>query len=140
MFITFKYVEFTPHFMIRIPIAGVIIEQDGMILFHRREFEPGKGKLDVVGGFVDSGELPAEAAIREAKEESGYDVKLIQKICTEPYFERQHKEIHLYRAAIVSGSEKGSVEGHPVWVKKEDVTKEMFAFEYIYPLFEKWVL
>ena len=58
------------------PCAGVLIEREGRVLLARRGVEPRKGAWDVVGGFVRPEEHPAQAAIREAMEETGLDVVL----------------------------------------------------------------
>src|SRR3989338_3759502 len=115
-----------------IRIAGVIIEKDGKILFNKRKYAPGIGKLDIVGGFVDADETPEQAAIREALEETGYTVLIIKIICIEKYFERQEKELYLFLAEIISGAECSSNEGNPVWKVKQEFSEQDFAFSYIY--------
>ena len=42
----------------------------------RRAIEPGYGKWVVPGGFVDRGEEVLAAAIREAREEAGIDIRI----------------------------------------------------------------
>lgn len=54
--------------------AAVIIEYGGSILFGLRRNEPGKGKLDLPGGFVDPGETAEEGALREVREETGLEL------------------------------------------------------------------
>lgn len=55
---------------------GVIIAQDDKLLLSRRAIDPGKGLWSFPSGYVDLGESPAAAAVREVKEETGYDVRL----------------------------------------------------------------
>lgn len=55
--------------------ACVVPERDGQLLLLRRGISPGRGKWVMPGGFVDRGELPAEAAVREAAEEVGLTVE-----------------------------------------------------------------
>lgn len=58
--------------------VGTIIgtgEAGGIVLV-RRAIEPGYGKWVFPGGYVDRGEPTALAAVREAREESGLDVRL----------------------------------------------------------------
>lgn len=58
------------------PAATVdaVIERDGSVVLVRRRFEPIGWALP--GGFVDPGEKVGDAAVREAKEETGLDVTL----------------------------------------------------------------
>lgn len=56
--------------------VGVMIARDERLLLSRRAIDPGKGRWSFPSGYVDLGESPAAAAIREVKEETGYDVQL----------------------------------------------------------------
>jgi 8-oxo-dGTP diphosphatase len=58
------------------PCAGALIERDGRVLLGRRAGEPRQGNWDVIGGFLEPQEHPAEAAVREALEETGLEVSL----------------------------------------------------------------
>ena len=57
--------------------VGTIIDagEDRLVLV-RRAIEPGYGLWVFPGGYVDRGEVITAAALREAKEESGLDVRL----------------------------------------------------------------
>ena len=48
----------------------------GRVLLARRAVEPGKGKWDCVGGFLEEGEHPADGLRREVREETGLDFVL----------------------------------------------------------------
>lgn len=56
--------------------VGVIISRADRLLLSRRAIDPGKGQWSFPSGFVDLGESPASAAVREVKEETGLDVRL----------------------------------------------------------------
>ena len=68
----FKYPALTADAIIR-------YKKNNLILI-RRKNPPFKGKLALPGGFFDKGETPEHACIREAKEETSLDVKIIKKI------------------------------------------------------------
>ena len=53
------------------PAAVAIIEGHGGLLLARRAAPPHEGTWDLPGGFVESGELPERALVRELKEELG---------------------------------------------------------------------
>lgn len=56
------------------PTVDIIIYKDGKILLIKRKNPPHGWALP--GGFVDEGETVEQAAVREAKEETGLDVEL----------------------------------------------------------------
>lgn len=60
--------------------AGVIVERDGSILLVRRRLNPQQGLWSLPAGFVDAGESPAEAALRETTEETGLRVEIIDLV------------------------------------------------------------
>ena len=110
--------------MKRIPVSAVIIEDEGKILMLRKSYDPRKGKLDFIGGFMDEDETPEQTAIREAKEEAGVEVKLIAKFGEFEYLEREPKLLHMFVAEIVDGKITGSKEGEPVWVELASLVPE----------------
>jgi 8-oxo-dGTP diphosphatase len=51
--------------------AGIILAPNNEIILLKRNIEPGLGKWVFPGGYVDAGEPPEEAAVREVWEEVG---------------------------------------------------------------------
>jgi ADP-ribose pyrophosphatase YjhB (NUDIX family) len=60
----------------KIAVGTIITATAGGIVLVRRAIEPGYGKWVFPGGYVDRGESLTSAAIREAREECGLDVRL----------------------------------------------------------------
>jgi ADP-ribose pyrophosphatase YjhB (NUDIX family) len=58
------------------PTGSVIIVDGSSFLALRRAREPRLGWWDLPGGFCDGWEAPADAAVREAREELGLSVRL----------------------------------------------------------------
>lgn len=56
--------------------AGVVALHQGKLLLLRRGIEPAYGAWVFPGGFVDRGEHPEAAAVREAWEEAGIEVRV----------------------------------------------------------------
>lgn len=63
--------------------VSVYVIKDSKVLFGVRSSNPGKGKLDVPGGFVEVHESAERAAIREAKEE--FDIDITLEVCFGTY-------------------------------------------------------
>jgi 8-oxo-dGTP diphosphatase len=74
----------------------------GGIVLVRRAIEPGYGKWVFPGGYVDRGEEITLAAIREAREESGLDVRIDRLINIYSYAGRAPIVI-VYAATCVGG-------------------------------------
>lgn len=73
------------------PTASVIpVYQNKEILMSKRKKDPGKGKWDFIGGFLNNGEDPLDGAVREFEEETGYkldskDLILVDLVKVSPY-------------------------------------------------------
>ena len=59
------------------PTASVLPVKNGKVLISIRAIEPYKGSYDTIGGFLQLDEHPEETAIRETKEETGLDIKIL---------------------------------------------------------------
>lgn len=86
-------------------ICGVVIEQDGKFLLVQEKKPKVYGQWNLPAGKVDAGESLEQAAVREAKEECGYDVELMAHVLT------LHQAVdlpvfHAFKARIVDGSLK----------------------------------
>lgn len=68
------YKEPPQSFKPRAEIAALFIEHDNRVLMlHRQECKSQGNLWGIPGGKIDKGETPSQAAIREVKEETGYD-------------------------------------------------------------------
>ena len=56
--------------------VGVLIRDGGKILIARRAGEPSKGLWSIPGGLVELGERVRDAAVREAREETGLEIEI----------------------------------------------------------------
>lgn len=105
-------------------VAGCVIKRDGKYLLVQEKQERAYGLWNLPAGYVDRGEEIEVAAIRETKEESGYDVELIEKI--EVYHENSSIPVkHAFRARIVGGELKIQEEEilDARWLTYEEIEK-----------------
>ncbi|MFO7321411.1 MAG: GNAT family N-acetyltransferase [Chloroflexota bacterium] len=66
------------HYDNPVPAVGLLIEKDGGIVLIRRANPPHKGEWTLPSGFIEADESAEEAAIREAEEETGLKIEIIE--------------------------------------------------------------
>lgn len=66
------------HFVNPVPAVGILIEMEGGIVLIRRNHPPHKGEWALPSGFIELDESAEEAALREAEEETGLKVEIIE--------------------------------------------------------------
>jgi 8-oxo-dGTP diphosphatase len=109
--------------------VGTIIRtgRDQLVLV-RRAIEPGYGLWVFPGGYVDRGEEITAAAIREAREESGLDVKLDHLVNIYSYGGRS-PIIIVYAASVIGGELCGDDECLEARLfTREEIPWEQLAF------------
>lgn len=126
------YQQPTPQFKSWVAIAAVYIEYNDKILFlHRQDNNSQGNKWGIPGGKVDKGETPLQAAIREIKEETGYDIskQVIENLGTVyiEYNEKDHFTYHMFRTQLQKdpGAVKINFSEHKgfTWVTPSDGLK-----------------
>ena len=60
--------------------VGILIRKGEEYLMIKRASEPDRGLWSIPGGMVEIGEKAAEAAVREAEEETGLQVEIIEDL------------------------------------------------------------
>lgn len=110
--------------------VGVLIRKDGRYLIVKRAADPDAGLWSVPGGLVEIGEKLAEAAMREAREETGLDVEIIDvlgavdKIVRDGPRIKYHFIIVDYLAEPKGGAMKPASDALDAkWVEPEELPK-----------------
>lgn len=126
------YQQPTPQFKPRVEISAVYIEnKDKILLLHRQDNKTQGNKWGIPGGKVEKGESPLQAAIREIKEETGYDIskQAIENLGTVyiEYNEKDHFTYHMFRTQLQEdpGAVKINFSEHKgfTWVTPSDGLK-----------------
>ncbi|RKY58308.1 MAG: NUDIX hydrolase [Candidatus Latescibacterota bacterium] len=113
-----------------IPTVDVIIEVgDKVVLISRKN--PPYGWA-IPGGFVDYGESLEEAAVREAREETGLEVKLLEQFYTysDPERDPRHHTITTVYIAKGEGIPKGLDDAREAGLFSEDGLPEPLVFDH----------
>ena len=138
-----KTMEITKEF-----VATVFVVNNGKVLM---TWNKKVNNWIPIGGHLDKNELPCDCAIREAKEESGLNIKLVSPFdksktanLVQPihihldHIKDDHKHINLIYFGIINGGECKKIddEGKELrWFSKEDIEKENFI-----PSVKEWAL
>jgi 8-oxo-dGTP diphosphatase len=117
------------HFIDPKVAAAVLIEQDGRVLLVRRAGEPFRGFWTLPAGFINGGEDPAEAAVRECLEETGLNVRVTRllDIISGKEHPRGADFIIVYQAEVVDGELKPDDDADAVeWFERENLPQLAF--------------
>ncbi len=112
---------------------AIISDGSGRVVLIQRKNPPHGWAIP--GGFIDQGEEAGHACIREAKEETGLDVKLVQQLFTysDPKRDpRQHTMSVVYACEVPHGSEpRGADDAKEArWFTEESVPWSELAFDH----------
>jgi 8-oxo-dGTP diphosphatase len=112
------------------PTVDIIIETDGGIVLIERKNPPHGWALP--GGFVDWGESLEEAAVREAKEETSLDVRLVRQFHTysDPARDPRHHTITTVYIARASGTPHAKDDAKAAGVFAEGTLPSPLAFDH----------
>lgn len=126
------YLEPTPQFKPCVEIASVYIEyEDQILILHRQNNKSEGNKWGIPGGKVEKNETPLQAALREALEETGFDlskhpIETFKTVYIE-YDEKKHIVYHAFRTQLQGdpGAVKINFNEHKgfTWVKPSDALK-----------------
>ena len=116
----------------KVAVGTIITDDQGRIVLVKRAIEPGYGKWVFPGGYVDRGEQVQVAAVREAKEEAGLDVRLDRLVNVYSYPGRA-PVIIVYAASIVGGELCCDDEGLEArWFRADEIPWDELAFTSTY--------
>lgn len=114
-----------------IPTVDIIIQvSDGrIVLITRKNPPPGWA---IPGGYVDYGESLEQAAVREAKEETGLEVTLLRQFHTysDPNRDQRHHTITTVYIATAEGLPQAGDDAGTVGLFTNETLPEVMAFDH----------
>jgi len=87
----------------------------------------------IPGGGIEKGESPEEGAIRETKEESGFDIKIVRKVAEYTYKNRG-KMAHIFEAEVIGGKAQLNREAKDIGFFTLDKLPELY-----HPFIPDWL-
>lgn len=94
------------HFRNPAPAIALLIIKDGCVLLGKRRSDPGKGKWATPSGYIEYDDDFLTTAVREAKEETGLDIKLNAILnITSSFQSPQYHFLAVYLLATVVGGQ-----------------------------------
>jgi 8-oxo-dGTP diphosphatase len=113
-----------------LPTVDILIEiEGGIVLIERKNFPHGWA---IPGGFVDYGESLETAAVREAKEETSLDVKLIEQLhsYSDPKRDSRFHTISTVFIAVAQGTPKAEDDAKTAAIFREENLPAPIAFDH----------
>jgi 8-oxo-dGTP diphosphatase len=110
--------------------VDAIIEVDGgIVLIKRKNPPPGWA---IPGGFVDYGETLEDAVVREAKEETGLDIRLVRQLHTysDPGRDPRHHTVSTIFIATASGTPVAGDDAKEAGIFTRDSLPGEIAFDH----------
>jgi 8-oxo-dGTP diphosphatase len=119
---------------IMLTVDSIIMTNQGEIILVKRVFDPYKDCWALPGGFVEYGETVEDAVIREAKEETGLDIRIekLSGVYSDPNRDpRGHSVSVCFLCKAVGGELKTSVETKKVKAfSKKELKTTRLAFDH----------
>jgi ADP-ribose pyrophosphatase YjhB (NUDIX family) len=127
----------------KVAVIGLVTHEDRVLLICRA-IDPGKGKWALPGGFMDAGELPAEALQRELQEEVNLRVRVLQLLDIYPMVVRSGRSQGIVLAFHAIPADEGCIElccdaevRDARWFVADELPADL-AFESTHALLAQW--
>lgn len=112
----------------KLAVGTIVADEAGRVVLVRRAIEPGYGKWVFPGGYVDRGEDVRLAAVREAREECGLEVELLDLLDVYS-FTGLTPVVITYTARVLGGTLAVDDEGlEAAWFAPDEIPWDALAF------------
>jgi 8-oxo-dGTP diphosphatase len=118
------------------PCAGALIVEDSRVLLVELGIEPFKGYWDIPGGFLAADEHPRDGMLREVREETGLEVRVIRWLGV--YVDRygsgtdaEYTLNHYYIVEPIGGMLRAADDAVELrWFAFDEIPEDKIAFEH----------
>ncbi|MHC4933241.1 MAG: NUDIX domain-containing protein [Planctomycetota bacterium] len=109
------------HAYVERPSAYLVVEDGkGRVLCVRA-----KGDLHLPGGGIDPGETPEEAALRELREETGHEARILRRIGEAGQYVRGFNKLGTFFLARVGNRVAEEGDHEPIWLDPEEASERL---------------
>ena len=115
-----------------------VIPKDGGLVLIKRLVDPRKGKFALPGGFINKGEGPREAVVRETLEETGLVVEVVCALNELPV-PVPNQFLCFYLVKVVGGELKAGSDAGEVAVHQLDALPSEIAFPLHDQVIKAWI-
>jgi ADP-ribose pyrophosphatase YjhB (NUDIX family) len=114
----------------KVGAAVLAVGDDNRVLLVKRSADPARGSWCLPGGFMDIGETPQASAVRECREESGYEVEITGLI--DVYYYENYRGsgvLIVYKGRLVAGVAQPGDDADAVALFGPDELPENIVFQ-----------
>lgn len=123
------------------PTSCAVVVRDEELMLTRRGIEPHKGDWDLPGGYIEVGEHPEEALVREMREETGLEIEIMDMlgIFLDTYGDGGTDTLNIcYIARVTSGEETPASDITEIaWFSPDEVPPNL-AFKNTRDALDSW--
>lgn len=106
----------------------ILVEKDTQLLVIKRP----NGELVLPGGFMRWREHPQQTAEREGREETGLQLRTREIVGYYPIISKRFNRMStlnlIYKADVIAGTLRPSIEGIPFWLSIDEATQQLSSF------------
>lgn len=125
------------------PTSCAVIARDGEVMLTLRGIEPHKGDWDLPGGYIEVGEHPEEALVREMREETGLEVEItgMLGVFLDTYGDGGTDTLNIcYEARVTGGNEAPASDVIEIgWFSPEEIPVNL-AFRNTREALDAWIV
>ncbi len=105
------------------PVTLVVVTTPDRNVVYCRKNSFAPGRWSVVSGFIPRGEPAEQAALREVREETGFDAEIVRFMGTHVYEQRPDQIVIAFHARVIGGSPQAGDDVDEIDIAPPDATR-----------------